>query len=159
MQHCTSLRAILIMGIAFLSAIRLGAAITVGLDETTSLTVDENTTTNLADALIINEGQFNKMGAGALALATSNLLIQSGEIALRGGTLALDHRTVSANLRVAVPTQVLAQAAFWVDATKNVITVESNGITYAKNWLDARETTLTAPYAYEIGRASCRERV
>lgn len=148
MQHCTSLRAILIMGIAFLSAIRLGAAITVGLDETTSLTVDENTTTNLADALIINEGQFNKMGAGALALATSNLLIQSGEIALRGGTLALDHRTVSANLRVAVPTQVLAQAAFWVDATKNVITVESNGITYAKNWLDARETTLTAPYAY-----------
>ena len=148
MQFRTFLRTLLVASIVLSNHLSADAAITVGLDETTALTLEANTTSNLTDALIINEGQFNKMGAGTLALATSNLLIQSGELALRAGTLALDHPAASANLRVAVPTQVLAQAAFWVDATKNIIAVESNGLTYAKNWLDARESTLTPPYSY-----------
>jgi len=125
------------------------APLGVGYRETLDLAVPETVTSNLTDRLLIAEGTLNKTGAGTLALAASNLtVISNGKIVVRSGALRVEQDTNTVAAPAPCPLDVLAQAAFWVDATTNVVTVSSNGNTYADAWLDARETDTVAPFTY-----------
>ena len=125
------------------------APLGVGYRETLALAVPDATTTNLTDRLLVSEGTFNKTGAGTLVLAVSNLMTQSnGKIIVRNGSLRMDKDTNASVAPAPCPTEIMAQAAFWVDATTNVIAVSSNGNAYADAWLDVRETNTAGPYAY-----------
>lgn len=127
----------------------------VGYREAVELSVPEAATSNLTDRLLVSEGTLNKTGAGTLAVAVSNLTVQTGgAIAVRSGALRVEHDTNSIAAPAPCPLDVLAQAAFWVDATTNVVTVSSNGNTYADTWLDAREPDPEAPYVYTRAVAS-----
>ena len=121
----------------------------VGYREALDFSVPAATTSNLTDRLSISEGKLNKTGAGTLSVAASNLTVQAGgAIIVRNGTLLLSSDTNSVAALAPCPADVMSQAAFWVDATTNVITVASNGNIYADAWLDARETNTIAPFRY-----------
>ncbi len=125
------------------------APLGVGYRETLDLIVPESTTSNLTDRFSVSEGTFNKSGAGTLTVATSNLTVQSGgAIIVRNGSVLISGDANTAKAPAPCPMEVMAQAAFWVDATTNVITVSSNGNTYADVWLDVRETHAVAPFSY-----------
>ncbi len=125
------------------------APLAVGYRETLNVSVPEATTSNLTDRLSVSEGTLNKTGAGTLALAASNLTVQSGgAIVVRSGSLQISGDTNTFAASAPCPVDVLAQAAFWVDAMTNVVAVSSNGNTYVDAWLDARETNTVAPYTY-----------
>lgn len=120
-----------------------------GYRETMSLSVPEAVTSNHTGRLLISEGSFSKSGPGTLAVAATNLTLQSGgSLVVCDGSLLISCDTNTVLAHAPCPTEVMAQAAFWVDATKNVITVSSNGNTYANTWLDARETSTVAPFTY-----------
>ena len=120
-----------------------------GYREAVSVSVPAGETSNLVDRLLISEGTYNKIGPGTLTLATSNLTVQSGGgLVVREGSLLVRSDANSAIAPIACPLDVLSNAAFWVDATTNVVTVSSNGNTYADVWLDARETNTVAPCRY-----------
>lgn len=123
------------------------APLGVGYREAVDIPVAEGSLSNFTDRLMISEGAFNKTGDGALALAVSNLTMQSGgTLTVRNGEL----RITSGQSRAPAPAplNVLADAAFWVDAAVNVVTVSSNGSTYADAWLDVREPGTAAPFTY-----------
>jgi hypothetical protein len=121
----------------------------VGYREAIELSVPEAATSNLTDRLLVSEGTFNKTGAGTLAVAVSNITVQTGgAIAVRSGALRVEQDANTAAAPAPCPLDVLAQAAFWVDATTNVVTAASNGNTYADAWLDVRETNTAAPFTY-----------
>ncbi len=125
------------------------APLGVGYRETFDLTVADAATSNLTDRLWVSEGTLNKTGAGTLVLATSNLTVQSGgALAVRNGALHVQYDTNTVVAPAPCPQDVLTQAAFWVDATTNVVAVSSNGNTYVDAWLDARETDTVAPFTY-----------
>ena len=50
----------------------------VGYREATGYDVPANVTTNQTEPILISEGMLNKTGDGSLALAASNLMVQSG---------------------------------------------------------------------------------
>ena len=126
-----------------------------GYRETVIAPVPAGETSNLVDRLLISEGTYNKTGAGTLVLAVSNLTLQGeGRLVVREGSLRVHG---DAGLPVApapCPWQVLSNAAFWVDATTNLITVSSNDNTYVDAWLDVREPDTEAPYIYTRAVAS-----
>ena len=125
------------------------APLGVGYRETLDVSVPVATTSNLTDRISISEGTLNKSGAGTLALAASNLTVQSGgALIVRSGTLLISGDTNTVKAAAPCPLDVMAQAAFWLDATTNVVAVSSNGNTYADTWLDVRETNTVAPYTY-----------
>ena len=120
-----------------------------GYRETISASVPAGETSNLVDRLLISEGTYNKTGQGTLTLAASNLTVQSGGgLIVREGSLLVRGDANTAIAPIACPLDVLSNAALWVDATTNVVTVSSNGNTYADAWLDARETNTVAPFRY-----------
>jgi len=121
----------------------------VGYREAVAFDVQAGATSNQTEQLLISEGTLNKTGDGTLAVAASNLLVQSGgSIAVRGGTLSVSQDAATTVATVACPLDVLSNAAFWVDANTNVVTVSSNDNTYADAWLDVRETNTVAPFTY-----------
>jgi len=121
----------------------------VGYLETREVSVPEATTSNLTDRLSVSEGTLNKSGAGTLAVAASNLTVQSGgTIVVRNGAFLISADTNTLVAPAPCPMDVMAQAAFWVDANTNVIAVSSNGNTYADAWLDVREADTESPYQY-----------
>jgi len=125
------------------------APLGVGYRETLDLAVPESTTSNLTDRLAISEGTLNKSGAGALTVAASNLTVQGGgSIIVRNGSFQISSDTNTVMALAPCPTDVMSNAAFWVDAATNVITVSSNGNAYADAWLDVRETNTVAPFRY-----------
>jgi len=125
------------------------APLGVGFRETREVSVPEATTSNLTDRLLVSDGTLNKSGAGTLAVAASNLTVQGGgAIVVRNGSFLLSADTNTLVAPAPCPMDVMAQAAFWVDATTNVIAVSSNGNTYADAWLDVREADTEAPYQY-----------
>jgi hypothetical protein len=125
------------------------APLGVGYRETLDLAVPEATTSNLTDRLSISEGTLNKSGAGTLAVAVSNLTVQGGgSIIVRNGSFQISSDTNTVMAPVPCPMDVMSNAAFWVDAATNVITVSSNGNAYADAWLDVRETNTVAPFRY-----------
>ena len=120
-----------------------------GYREALNLSVPTATTSNVSDRLWVSEGTLNKLGGGTLAVSASNLIVQSsGQVAVRSGTLTVSGDSGAALAPAPCPTEVMAQAAFWVDASQNVIAVSSNGNTYADAWLDVRETNPSGPYTY-----------
>ena len=121
----------------------------VGYREAVSVAVPVGETSNLVDRLLISEGTLNKTGPGTLALATSNLTVQSGGgLVVHEGSLLVQSDANTAIAPIACPLDVLSSAAFWVDATTNVVTVSSNDNVYADVWLDVRETNAVAPFRY-----------
>ncbi len=138
---------LLLIGVLWQEA---GAApLGVGYRETIELAVPEATTSNLTDRLLVSEGTLNKTGAGTLVLAASNLMTQSnGKIVVRDGALRVEKDANASAAPAPCPVEIMAQAAFWVDATTNVVAVASNGNTYVDAWLDVREADTEAPYAY-----------
>jgi len=126
-----------------------------GYRETVIAQVPVGETSNLVDRLLISDGAYNKTGAGTLALAVSNLTIQGeGRLVVREGTLRVQSDANTATAPAPCPLDVLANAAFWVDATTNLITVSSNDNTYVDAWLDVREPDTEAPYTYTRAVAS-----
>lgn len=126
-----------------------------GYRETVIAQVPVGETSNLVDRLLISDGAYNKTGAGTLALAVSNLTIQGeGRLVVREGTLRVQSDANTAAAPAPCPLDVLANAAFWVDATTNLITVSSNDNTYVDAWLDVREPDAVAPFAYTRAVAS-----
>ena len=131
-------------------SLEAGAApLGVGYREMFDLAVPDATTSNLTDRLAVSEGMLNKSGAGTLAIAASNLMVQGGgSIVVRNGSFQISSDANTAMALAPCPTDVMSNAAFWVDATTNVVTVSSNGNTYADAWLDVRETNTVAPFRY-----------
>jgi len=126
-----------------------------GYRETVIAQVPVDETSNLVDRLLISDGAYNKTGPGTLALAVSNLTIQGeGRLVVREGTLRVQSDANTAAAPAPRPLDVLANAAFWVDATTNLITVSSNDNTYVDAWLDVREPDAEAPFAYTRAVAS-----
>ncbi|HNX33997.1 MAG TPA: hypothetical protein PKM57_05175 [Kiritimatiellia bacterium] len=125
------------------------APLGVGYREAFDLTVADAATSNLTDRLWVSEGTLNKTGAGTLVLATSNLTVQSGgAVFVRDGSLRVSGSTNAVAALAPCPTEVMSLAAFWVDASTNLVTASSNGNTYVDAWLDAREPDTEAPYIY-----------
>jgi hypothetical protein len=126
-----------------------------GYRETVIAPVPAGETSNLVDRLLISEGSYNKTGAGTLALAVSNLTLQGeGRLVVREGSLRVHGDEGLPVAPAPCPWQVLSNAAFWVDATTNLITVSSNDNTYVDAWLDVREPDTEAPYIYTRAVAS-----
>lgn len=120
-----------------------------GYREAVSAAVPAGETSNLVGRLLISEGTYNKTGAGTLALSVSNLTVQGGgSLVVRDGTLLVQGEANATVAPAPCPLEVFSNAAFWVDATTNVVTTSSNGNTYADAWLDVRETNAAAPFTY-----------
>ena len=93
----------------------------VGYREATGYDVPANVTTNQTEPILISEGMLNKTGDGSLALAASNLMVQSGgSLTVRGGTFVVGKDAATNVAPAACPYDVLANAAFWVDATTTI---------------------------------------
>jgi len=131
------------------------APLGIGYRETLTLSVPAATTSNITDRLWVAEGTLNKTGAGTLVLAASNLTVQSGgAVFVRDGSLRISGSTNAVAAPAPCPVDVMSQAAFWVDATTNLVTASSNGNTYVDAWLDAREPDTEAPYLYPRAAAN-----
>ncbi len=84
-------------------------------------------------------GTLEKRGAGALAL--TNLYSLPGTVWAREGTVTL----AEAGLPSALPESLQRGLAFWVDANTNLVL---SGVATVEKWLDVREASTNAPYAY-----------
>ncbi len=84
-------------------------------------------------------GTLEKRGAGGLTL--TNLLSLPGTVIVREGTVTL----AEAGLPTSLPAALQNGLAFWVDANTNTVL---NGAGTVEKWLDAREPSTNAPYAY-----------
>jgi hypothetical protein len=84
-------------------------------------------------------GTLEKRGAGTLALTNQYSL--PGAIWVREGTVTV----TEAGLPTALPTALQRGLAFWVDANTNLVL---SGAATVDKWLDAREASTNAPYAY-----------
>ena len=95
--------------------------------------------TNGLDAVqgetLLIEGTLRKAGAGTLTIPLERIWAGNGTLDVAGGTVRFTRDT--GLLPEEVPTDVLAKAAFWVDAEVNVVTNEAGEVT---TWYDARET-------------------
>ena len=92
---------------------------------------------SLADGAVVE-----KTGKGTLNLSLGKVAKAGGfEMAVHDGKVVVDESSPSA---VDVPTALLNRAAFWLDATQNVI--EENGS--VKEWRDRRETKTAATFDY-----------
>ena len=132
------------------SALESGAApLAAGYRESVDVSVPAAQVSNLTERLWVSEGMLNKRGEGALAVAASNLTLQTdGRLAVRGGTLAVSGLGGTDVAEAPCPMDVMAGAAFWVDAGQHVTTVTSNDNAYADLWLDVRETGTAGSYLY-----------
>ena len=94
--------------------------------------------TNGLDAVqgetLLIEGTLRKAGAGTLTIPLERIWAGNGTLDVAGGTVRFTRDT--GLLPEEVPTDVLAKAAFWVDAEVNVVTNEAGEVT---TWYDARE--------------------
>jgi hypothetical protein len=123
--------------------------------------VDETVTTPL-----LIEGTLRKVGAGALTVPLSNVFSADGRIEVCDGSLNLT--ADGTGLTADIPTNILAKAAFWVDANTNVVVCSTNlvacytngaDVVYITNifdnavaqWLDVREPDAQPPYQYLRG--------
>ena len=93
--------------------------------------------TNVAGLAV--SGTLEKRGAGGLTL--TNLYSLPGTVWAHEGTVTL----VESGLPSALPIALQRGLAFWVDANTNLVLGSST--TVAK-WLDVREASTNAPYAY-----------
>ena len=95
--------------------------------------------TNGLDAVqgetLLIEGTLRKAGAGTLTIPLERIWAGNGTLDVAGGTVRFTRDT--GLLPEEVPTDVLAKAAFWVDAEVNVVTNAAGEVT---TWYDARET-------------------
>lgn len=96
---------------------------------------------------ILNEGSLRKIGAGDLTLPLSRLSSRAGNLTVLDGTLTVTADNTGYAL-ADVPTALLEQAAFWVEANTNVVTFISNDVTCVSQWLDVREPNPAGPYQY-----------
>jgi len=152
----SSAAASLCAGTVLLTCLLLEAAAAptgVGYRETVIAPVPTGETSNLVDRLFISEGTYNKTEAGTLALAASNLVQQGeGRLVVREGVLRIQGDTRTPAAPAPCPHEILANAAFWVDATTNLVTVSSNDNTYVDAWLDVREPDTEAPFPVSARR-------
>ena len=88
----------------------------------------------LSDTLLL-EGTLLKTGAGTLTIPMERIWAGNGQLDVSEGTVRFTRDT--GLLPEEVPTDVLAKAAFWVDAEVNVVTNAAGEVT---TWYDARET-------------------
>lgn len=84
-------------------------------------TNDEDVT--VSSPLLI-EGTLRKVGDGTLTVPLSNVFSADGRIEVLDGQLNLT--ADSGGLTADIPTDILAKAAFWVDANKNVVVSTTN---------------------------------
>ena len=84
-------------------------------------------------------GTLEKRGAGSLTL--TNLYSLPGTVIVREGTVTL----AESGLPSSLPTALQRGLAFWVDANTNVVL---SGSANVEKWLDVREASTNAPYAY-----------
>ena len=84
---------------------------------------------------LLIEGTLRKAGAGTLTIPLERIWAGNGALDVAEGTVRFTRDT--GLLPEEVPTDVLAKAAFWVDAEVNVVTNEAGEVT---TWYDARET-------------------
>lgn len=126
--------------------------------------------TNGADETVSSplliEGTLRKTGGGALNVPLANVFSADGRMEVLDGRLNLT--ADGGGLVADVPSDVLAKAAFWVDANTNVVVCSTNlvacytngeDIVYVTNtfdnavaqWLDVREPDTLPPYQYTRG--------
>ncbi|MBO7686636.1 MAG: hypothetical protein J6V72_09640 [Kiritimatiellae bacterium] len=95
--------------------------------------------TNGLDAVqgetLLVEGTLRKVGAGTLTIPLERIWAGNGTLDVADGTVRFTRET--GLLPEEVPTDVLAKAAFWVDAEVNVVTNAAGEVT---TWYDVRET-------------------
>jgi hypothetical protein len=84
-------------------------------------------------------GTLEKRGAGELVL--TNLFSLPGNVIVREGTVTL----TEAGLPASLPAALQRGLTFWVDANTNLVL---GGSATVEKWLDAREASTNAPYAY-----------
>ena len=91
-----------------------------------------------ATGLVVS-GTLEKRGSGNLTL--TDTLALPGTILVQNGTVIIADTGAS----VALPSSLQSGLAFWVDAATNVVL---DGAGKVDKWLDVRETSTNAPYAY-----------
>ncbi|MCQ2391294.1 MAG: hypothetical protein MJ240_07705 [Kiritimatiellae bacterium] len=136
-------------GTAFADEVNVGWHQIVGTEVPAGSTVQRTDRVTIDDA-----GTYVKTGAGTLEMPIAAVDNQiPSTVKVLGGTLKLTTQTVPAR-DIDNPPSVIAQAAFWVDATagKGLVTVNGEagaetGLVpeYVTKWLDRRETNAEAP--------------
>jgi hypothetical protein len=107
--------------------------------------VGSNLDATVSDRVLV-EGNLRKVGGGTLTLPSAKISSLAGTIGVFDGALAT---ACDGSYELAEkPATLLQKAAFWVDASTNVVTFVSNDVVYVRQWLDAREPSPDGPYQY-----------
>lgn len=132
--------------ICFISASsRADLPAVVGLREI--VTVGTSNTDETVSGSVLIEGSVRKVGAGSFSVAEESLFSGSRtRWDVLSGTLAMTTDGSGVMALSDAPSDVLAQAAFWVDATTNVLYASADGTNSVTEWLDAREPDTAEPY-------------
>ena len=146
--------AVMVLSCAFVA---LSADKVVGWREKQGVHVESGTVTETDNVFQSDNSEFYKTGAGTYVLPGAkfnqrrppNFVVADGTLKFQAGE--------DATVDVATPPAVLQDAAFWVDAGRNVVTEESDGATRVTRWCDVRETDTATPtmgYAVPAWNAS-----
>ncbi|GEM_PF-1357892 len=135
------------VGICFMRSLCVAAPTVIGLREI--CTVGTNAFDETVSAQFLVEGSLRKVGTGALSIPAEHYFSGSGErVDVLAGTFSITSDTTCIMALTDTPSSTLAKAAFWVDATTNVIFTTVDGTNQVSQWLDVREPDTTAPYLY-----------
>ena len=125
-------------------------AVAVGFRERGKVDVAADATvTQDAPVWVSHEGVLDKVGGGEWVLPPAMVLSPGKtEINVRDGSVTVPAEAGAAPV-LTEPTAVLNKAAFWVDATRNLVTSNGeDGVDYVLTWKDARETKSAVPFDY-----------
>ena len=98
-------------------------------------------------APVLLEGPMRKIGAAETTLSLSKVSSVGGSISIFDGKLNLTED--GTRELIDVPQSLLETAAFWVDASTNVVAYSSNSVNWVTQWLDVREPDLNPPYQFK----------
>ena len=140
----------IIVGTVGLIAGAYAENMTVGFRERGKVDVPTGTTVTQSGAVwVSHEGTLDKVGGGEWVLPPASVLSPEPlEVVVRDGSVTVPSEAGTAPA-LAEPTAILNKAAFWVDATRNVVV--SNGaddVDYVLAWKDVRETKSAVPFDY-----------
>ncbi|MDA3923284.1 MAG: hypothetical protein PF904_01120 [Kiritimatiellae bacterium] len=137
----------LVISCVSVPAVRGELSDVIGLREI--VTTGNNNINEVVSDTILVEGKLRKVGTGSLSIATEDLFSGSRcQWDVLAGTALITSNGSGLMDLADAPAAVLAKAAFWVDATTNVIYTLSNGNYNVSQWLDVREPDTAAPYQY-----------
>ena len=124
--------------------------VAVGFRERCKVDVPEGTTATQSGAVwISHDGTLDKVGGGEWVLPASAVLSpESQVIVVRDGSVTVPAGAGAAPA-LTEPTAIMNKAAFWVDATRNVVVSNgADGVDYVLEWKDVRETKSAVPFDY-----------